>query len=140
MPATTATNRRNDFQNSARWEIACPNQITAAPIHVSKNASGAPARNWQAPVKMAVNSDRPPRVQACSTRSKTHGIQLSAALLLGHIRQCNARPLEAKTIPAKAAAKFESVQRRARKNIPSPPNQRCSRQNTFNDHGNGKRR
>ena len=54
---------------------------------------------------------------------------------LGHMSRLSVRPLNAKATPANAAAKLLSAQRRARKNIPTPANHRCSRQKKLNDHG-----
>src|SRR6185503_8772430 len=95
--------------------------------------SGAPASIWQAPKRAAAMSQRPPLVQARSTARTTQGIQPSAAILLGHIRQLSVSPLKAKATPATLAASPLAVQRRARKYMPRPAQNWWSRQNTLSD-------
>ena len=107
---------------------------------VRKMDSGPPASICSAPAMAATKILRPPSRQAGSAASTTHGIHAKVAMWLGHMSRLSVKPLKEKAAPANAAAKLFPVQRRARKNIPSPANHKCSRQKKPNDHVSGSAR
>ena len=103
-----------------REQTLCAPTKAVSMAQVSRMISGAPVSICITAKAAAKIVCRPPSFHARSTCNTTQGIQPNAAMLFGHIKQFNVRPLKANIIPATVAAKRLRVNRIAGKYIPRP--------------------